>query len=331
MWPNTFLTLLLGLALVTASAALVTPRQTEGAPWLVIDSDFPDPSFVQAPDGSWYAFGTNGNDRRVQVAVSQDFRTWDLLDIEALPQLAPWETAIDHWAPDVILRPDGRYVMYYSGEAQSRVGHHCVGVAVSEDTDPRGPYIPNPEPLSCRLPQGGSIDPSGFLDADGSRYVVFKVDGNSIGNGGDCNNGIAPLVPTPILLQEVSAIDGFTPIGDAVEILDRSTEDNDGPLVEAPNLILVGATYFLFYSTHCFTDELYDVRYATATSIRGPYVKSDERLLQTGDFGLTSPGGGTVCGCGDRMLFHGFCQEGVRCTYAANLQIDEQAGSVGFV
>ncbi|BCR87340.1 glycoside hydrolase family 43 protein [Aspergillus chevalieri] len=306
----------------TALASPIQPRAQ--GPWLALDTNFPDPSFVQADDKTWYAFGTNGNGKRVQVARSPDFNTWTLLDKEALPTLAGWETEVDHWAPDVIRRKDGKYVMYYSGEAKEMVRHHCVGVAVSESTDPSGPYIPNSEPLSCRLDQGGSIDPAGFLDKDGSRYVVFKVDGNSIGHGGDCNNGVAPLVPTPIMLQKV-AEDGFTLVGDAVQILDR--DDSDGPLVEAPNLILHGDTYFLFYSTHCFTDPLYDVRYATSKSVTGPFVKTGKQLIKGGEsngggLNLTSPGGGTVCGCGDKMLFHAFCGEDVRCTYAANVFID---------
>ncbi|OJJ68942.1 hypothetical protein ASPBRDRAFT_132454 [Aspergillus brasiliensis CBS 101740] len=308
----------LGLALIPSVISSPIDIRTTG-PWLALDTDFPDPGFVQADDGTWYAFGTNGNNRTVQVAKSADFKTWTLLDKEALPTLAGWETQIDHWAPDVVRRNDGKFVLYYSGEAQEMLRHHCIGTAVSESTDPSGPYIPNPTPLSCRLDQGGSIDASGFLDKDGTRYVVFKVDGNSIGNGGDCNNGIAPLKPTPILLQRVDT-DGFTPVGDAVQILDR--DDSDGPLVEAPNLILHGDTYFLFYSTHCYTDEAYDVRWATASEITGPYTKTGKQLVKSGDYGLVSPGGGTVCGCGDKMLFHGFCGGDRRCTYAAEVRID---------
>ncbi|PYH38201.1 glycoside hydrolase family 43 protein [Aspergillus neoniger CBS 115656] len=317
----------LTLALLTPVLSSPITLRTTG-PWLALDTDFPDPGFVQADDGTWYAFGTNGNNRTVQVAKSTDFKTWTLLDKEALPTLAGWETQIDHWAPDVVRRNDGKYILYYSGEAQSDLRHHCIGTAISTTTDPSGPYIPNPTPLSCRLDQGGSIDASGFLDKDGTRYVVFKVDGNSIGNGGDCNNGIAPLKPTPILLQKVDT-DGFTPVGDAVQILDR--DDSDGPLVEAPNLILHGDTYFLFYSTHCYTDEKYDVRWATATEITGPYTKTGKQLVKSGDWGLVSPGGGTVCGCGDRMLFHGFCKEGDsrRCMYAAEVRI--QGVEVEFV
>lgn len=71
---------------------------------LALDTDFPDPAFVQHTDGSWYAFATNGNGKRIQVAHSDDFVSWDLLDVEALPTLSGWETEPDHWAPDVFRR-----------------------------------------------------------------------------------------------------------------------------------------------------------------------------------------------------------------------------------
>ncbi|KAL1964802.1 hypothetical protein VTN77DRAFT_6304 [Rasamsonia byssochlamydoides] len=316
MRPAIFLS---SLASALLPAVWASPLTKRAGPQLAINADFPDPSFVQHTDGTWYAFGTNGNGKHIQVATSPDFHTWTLLDVDALPTLAGWETDVDHWAPDVIRRNDGKYVMYYSGEAKQMVRHHCVGVAVSQGTDPKGPYIPQENPLACHLDQGGAIDPAGFLDKDGSRYVVYKIDGNSIGHGGNCNNGVAPLVPTPIMLQKV-ADDAITPVGDAVQILDR--DDSDGPLVEAPNLILKDGTYFLFYSTHCFTDPKYDVRYATASSITGPYTKTGVQLVKTGDYGLTSPGGGTVCGCGDRMLFHGFCNNSnERCMYKAEVNI----------
>ncbi|KAJ5081213.1 hypothetical protein N7456_013451 [Penicillium angulare] len=285
-----------------------------------LNTDFPDPTFLKAADGDWYAYGSNGNDKRIQVAKSTDFKTWTLLNIETLTTLSTWETDKDHWAPSVILRDDGKYVMYYSGEAKSDIGHHCIGTAISES--PTGPFIPSNTPLSCRLKQGGSIDPSGFQDADGTRYVVFQVDGNSIGHGGDCNNGVEPLVSTPIMLQKLQA-DGVTPVGDAVQILDRDTADDDGPLVEAPSLLLHQGVYYLFYSTHCYTDKAYDLRWATASSIGGPYRKKNVRLLKTGQDGLTSPGSATVCGCGDRMLFHGFCNSAktIRCMYVADVSL----------
>lgn len=101
MWPLTW-ALCLTTLFTTLLASPIHPRAQ--GPWLALDTNFPDPSFVQADDGTWYAFGTNGNGKRVQVATSKDFKTWTLLDKEALPTLAGWETEVDHWAPDVIKR-----------------------------------------------------------------------------------------------------------------------------------------------------------------------------------------------------------------------------------
>lgn len=106
-----------------------------------------------------------------------------------------------------------------------------------------------------------------------------------------------------------------------MEILNRN--DPDSPLVEALYLVLQDGIYYLFYSAHCFTDPKYDVRYATATNITGPCT-----LINGLGSGLISPGGGTVCPCGDRMVFHAFCRENVRCMYAAAVNIDEGKVSI---
>lgn len=98
----TWVTFTLALLPAVLSSPLL-PKRAKG-PWMGLDTNFPDPSFLKASDGIWYAFGTNGNGKRVQVATSKDFSTWTLLDIEALPTLSTWETDNDHWAPDVILR-----------------------------------------------------------------------------------------------------------------------------------------------------------------------------------------------------------------------------------
>lgn len=293
---------------------------------LALNTDFPDPAFVQHTDGSWYAFGTNGNGERIQVAYSDDFWSWTLLDgVEALPTLSGWETEVDHWAPDVFRRDDGQYVMYYSAVAVANTNRHCIGVAIADSDSPAGPYIPaSTNPLACPLDAGGAIDASNFRDTDGTRYILYKIDGNSVGHGGDCNNSVEPLAATPIMLQQV-AEDGITLIGDAVQLIDR--DESDGPLVEAPSMVRADddGTYILFYSTHCFTDSRYDVRYATADVITGPYTKTGESLLATDDE-LTGPGGATVQGDG-AMLFHGWCNDNTqRCMYAA--RVDIEGGSV---
>lgn len=123
----------------------------------------------------------------------------------------------------------------YAAESPSQ-GTHCVGAATS--TSPAGPYTPETSPIQCATSGGGAIDPAGFQDSDGTRYVVYKVDGNNLGGGGSCGNG-DDSHSTPLMLQALES-DGVTPNGDPVQILDRS--DADGPLIEAPDLVLNGGT-----------------------------------------------------------------------------------------
>ncbi|KAL2432473.1 hypothetical protein ABEF95_011389 [Exophiala dermatitidis] len=275
----------------------------------LMDTNFPDPAIIHA-DGVSYSFATNnrgaGADMvHVQVATSTDNQTWTLLDhYDALPKVATWETGARVWAPDVVQLDDGSFVLYYSGELASSPAFHCVGAATSKDV--MGPYVPLERPIACPdvFTRGGAIDPDGYHDpSTGKRYVVYKTDGNSIGHGGSCNNDVAPIVSTPIMLQEVGQ-DGISIIGDAIQILDR--DDIDGPLIEAPSLHRSEeGIYFLFFSSNCFTTPKYDVSYATAPSIKGPYTKSSRPLLVTSDANLVGPGGLDIIKGGNMVVFHG--------------------------
>ena len=153
--------------------------------------------------------------------------------------------------------------------------------------------------------QGGAIDPAGFRDVDGTQWVVYKVDGNSLGGGGQCGNGDFSH-PTPIMLQQVSADDGVTLIGPPRQLLDRG--EFDGPLIEAPSLLRTSeGVYVLFFSSNCYNGHLYDTSYATSTNgIFGPYQKAAAPLLVTGGNGgqLQSPGGLDVGPMGINVVFH---------------------------
>ena len=212
--------------------------------------------------------------------------------------------------------------MYYSGDTASNPAEHCVGAATSSTVE--GPYTAQSSPLICPLSQGGAIDPAGFLDSDGIYYIVYKVDGNSLGHGGACSNDVAPIVPTPIMLQQVED-DLLTLVGDPVQILTNDAQD--GPDVEAPCLVRSsGGVYFLFYSSNCYTTPNYTVRYATASSITGPYTRHTP-LLATGDFGLTAPGGATVGPKGVYMVFHANCPAG-RCLHTGQISLSGTTATI---
>jgi len=175
----------------------------------------------------------------------------------------------------------------------------------------RGPYTPLADPFVCHLDLGGSIDPAGHQHPDGSLYVVYKIDGNNRGNGGTCNNSVPPIKSTPLMLQKVAA-DGYTKIGNEVQILDR--DDADGPLIEAPSLIHVNGVWFLFFSSGCFGDLSYDLSYASATSVTGPYTKAQSPvapLLVSGKDGLKAPGSACVAKDGSKIVFHAWLGDAI--------------------
>ncbi|KAI1089176.1 glycoside hydrolase family 43 protein [Rostrohypoxylon terebratum] len=304
------------LAATALSFPLVSASVNRRNEFPVFNQQFADPSVIEEADGSWYAFGTAAHGKHVQVAIGDClYGDWVLLnDTDALLRPAAWTTGRNTWAPDVRRLADGTYVMYYSGEVAQAPAHHCIGTAVSNVV--YGPYVPDDEPFACDLSIGGSIDPSGFEDADGRRYVLYKIDGNSIGHGGSCGNTNEPIQPTPIMLQEVDQ-DGVTKIGDPIAILDRT--DEDGPLVEAPSLVRTdGGMYILFFSSGCYYEPTYNVNYATSTSLTGPYERADDPMIRTGEWNLKAPGGATAVNVRNQVgiAYHANCGAG-RCLHTS--------------
>lgn len=292
----------------------------------VIAQDFPDPDILQDESSlKWYAYATNENNKiNVQVATAPSLSgPWNVLSIDALPTVGAWSTGKNVWAPSVRRVADGSYVLYYAAEAASDSSRHCIGTATSSQIT--GPFTPLSTPLACALSLGGAIDPAGFTDTDGTNYVVYKIDGNSIGHGGSCGNTVSPIVSTPLMLQKLAS-NGVTAIGNPVQVLDRG--DADGPLIEAPFLLrTAGGVYILFFSSNCYDSKYYDISYATASSVLGPYTKSSAPLLQTPDYGLLAPGGVAATPDGKQIIFHAYCggsggnPTGPRCMYERNLQI----------
>ena len=140
---------------------------------------------------------------------------------------------------------------------------------------PSGRVSNDPEPFICQTDQGGSIDPSTFVDSDGQRYVLWKNDGNSSG------------YQVWLHIQKLSA-DGLTLEGEPLRLLsvDQRWEGN---LVEAPTLWQQDGKYYLFYSANAYNDRRYATGYAVADDIFGPYVKEEEPLPPSRKGNLLAP------------------------------------------
>lgn len=297
----------LGIAAFVAAGALVlggcgsgsdTEAETGGEPAEIaqadfaVDQDFPDPDVLKVGD-TYYAYATNSLTANVQFATSSDLETWEVADDDVFPVLPAWAEEGRTWAPDVTELPDGRFALYFTAQ-EAASGRQCIGAATSDA--PTGPFVASSDaPLICPPDEGGAIDASSFTDTDGSRYLVWKNDGNCCGL--DTWLQLSPLGP-----------DGVSLAGEPVRLLSQG-EEWEGSLVEAPVLVQHDDTYVLFYSANDYGGYSYATGYATASALSGPYTKADGPLLTTEltNEAYIGPGGQDVIvgpDGTDRIVFH---------------------------
>src|SRR3954464_7419391 len=135
--------LLLAFFLPAPAAAKPPPAATFANP--VLDSDFPDPAVLKAPDGFYYAYATqterDGRMVNIQVARSRDLVAWQHLG-DALPAKPGWASRTQNfWAPHVV-RHGRLYYLYYSAQPDSSLTDKAQGLclAVATATKPQGPF-----------------------------------------------------------------------------------------------------------------------------------------------------------------------------------------------
>ncbi|MBO2460205.1 family 43 glycosylhydrolase [Actinomadura violacea] len=257
----------------------------------VIDGWFADPTVIKV-DGRYYAYGTNNGDATMPVATAPSPEgPWTRSPGDGLARLPSWAQAGRTWAPEVVppRAGSGAYVLYFSAARRDR-DVQCIGVATS--ASPAGPFVPvDGPPLVCPLDLGGAIDPSSYIETDGTRYLLYKSDARKT---------------AAIYLVPLTA-DGLRVNGPAKRILghDRS----EPVLVEAPDLVRRGGQYVLLYSAGWYFRSDYQTRYAIAPSLEGPYRKQPRPVQSTGAYGgaVEGPGSADVLTdeTGDHLVFHG--------------------------
>ena len=249
------------VALALTAAAFTNP---------VYNRDFPDP-FVLKVGKTYYAYATNGNGSNVQTATSTDLVHWTP-GPDALPKLGRWDFPGATWAPEVLARRNGTYVLYYTASS----GTQCIGRGVARR--PLGPFVDSFNgALVCQKRDGGSIDPDPY-----GGYLYWKNDGNSIGKR------------THIWAQKLSP-DGLHLLGPrrSIEVNDKVWE---GRVVEGPEMRRRGGRYYLFYSGGSYNDDSYAVGYATCKGPLGPCVDAPENPILKSGCGARGPGHNTFAG-----------------------------------
>lgn len=280
--------------------------------------DFADP-FAQFDGNHLYIFATNSRGANVPVIRTIDGTHGHELG-DALPELPEWSSPGRVWAP-AVMRVGDRWVLYYS-TIDDESGLQCISVATSRSIG--GPYADDSDgPLICPREQGGAIDPSPYVDATDSRFLLWKVDGNAI----DAPTSIwsAPLTTDGLEVVEEQA----------VRLLDADAEwERD--LIEGPSMIDVSDRLHLFYSANDWASADYATGHATCETPLGPCVKDDRPWLRR-DGTITGLGGLEAFRDGDEdpwVVFHAWIggstgyPDSVRALFALPLSGDGEV-SVG--
>jgi arabinan endo-1,5-alpha-L-arabinosidase len=238
----------------------------------VVATDCPDPGVVREA-GEYFMVCTSGGPSVFPIRSSTDLVHWTMRgSVFTEPNRPRWAIG-DFWAPE-IHRVGARFLAYFS--ARHADGHLAIGVAWAESI--LGPYHDLGRPLLID-PRPGVIDAHEFEAANGSKYLLWKVDGNSIG------------ASTQIMIQSLAA-DGLALTGAATSLLEN-TEAWEGALVEAPWMIEHGGFVYLFYSANAFASPAYALGVARSASVLGPFVKAAAPLL-VGNALWSGPGHGSV-------------------------------------
>lgn len=257
--------------------------------------DFSDPTAVLSKDGTWYAYATTG-----LAAKSTDLVTWQAQSSWA-SSLPGWVTSGTMlWAPDVRYI-NGKYVLYYSvTDSNYAPGPWDSAIGVATADDPAGPWTHKSSPLIPAevLPSGAykaNIDPAGFTDINGRRYVYYGS------------------VPGGIWVQELNN-EGTAKVGSPTKLA--------GDRFEGAYVVRHDGWYYLFLSDgSCCAGETsgYGVWVARSQSPTGPFLDAEGRSLLDSRVGGTNVmhitgnkwlGGGhntvlTDASGQDWMLYHG--------------------------
>ena len=266
VWITPFL--IAAMSGCAASTARPVPRAQYVNP--VLDADFPDPSVMRAPDGFYYAYGTQTQRGarwiNIQVARTPDLVHWQYLG-DALPLKPNWASATqDFWAPDVI-RNGSRYVMYFSGKPNTSDERHglCLGVATA--ASPAGPFVDMGHPLQCG--EGFvNIDPKAFDDPVTGKHLLYWGSGFK-----------------PVKVQELGPDRmSFAAGSRSLDLVGPNSVKGAFPvLIEGSWVIRHGGYYYLFYSGDncCGPKANYAVMVARSRSATGPFQTFEQATGKT--------------------------------------------------
>lgn len=240
----------------------------------VLDASCPDPGVVF--DGTQYvaACTSGGAADAFPLLKSSNLVSWSPAGQVFTAASKPTWAKGDFWAPE-LHRVGARYVAYYT--ARQKNDELAIGAATADSA--LGPFVDIGAPIVAD-PAMGLIDATQFADAgSGTRYLVWKVDGNAVGK------------PTPIYAQPLDAT-GTQLTGAKTQLITNDLPW-EGGVVEGPFVLRHGTYYYLFYSGNSYANETYALGVARSKNALGPYEKLGTPLIASNATWI-GPGHGTV-------------------------------------
>jgi Glycosyl hydrolases family 43 len=249
--------------------------------------DAPDPDIVDV-NGTYYAFTTGtalGNHVQALVDTSgspaSGWRSYtgQSFGSSALPTTPSWETPNTQTSPGVF-NYGGHWVMFYDASVNPNPGdsgHSCISVATASSLTPSSPVFTDTSggPLLCGT--GGVLDPSPFVDSNGTAYLLWK------------SNDGSSTEPSQIFSQRLDA-SGTALVGSPTVLLTVNPTENT---LDDPQLVLVGGTYNLLFSVGDFQQPSYAQALATCSGPVGPCQQPSGPFLSS--YGnVAGPGGGSL-------------------------------------
>jgi hypothetical protein len=235
--------------------------------------DFPDPDVILVGQ-TYFAYATNSVAGNIQILQSSDLTHWTAVG-NALPSLPRWAAPNYTWAPSVA-QLGGRFVLYYAVNLAGS-GTECISVATA--SQPQGPYHDaSTSPLECQPSLGGSIDPSSFIDGDGTPYLLWK------------SGGPLSKIWSERLDPSGTAFAG----GAAPTALLVPTRAWEAGTVEAPDMVAVNGRDFLFFSGNDWNSANYAIGGAVCSGPLGPCLDASPKPLLASEPGAAGPGGPSV-------------------------------------
>ena len=269
------------LALLLLLSLQAAAQTTSGNPILPGYQADPEMDYL---NGKFYIYPTTAagsSGGQFHAFSSTDLTNWtDLGTIFDLGRQTTWAT-YNGWAPSVVAR-NGKYYFYYTAH-NNATNTPSIGVAVG--ASPTGPFTDKGQPLltpalSNNITQD-VIDPMVFTDDNGQAYIYY---------GG--SNG-ARLVVRRLNPDMVSLT------ADAPQDI---TPQN---FTEGPYLVKRNGLYYMTYSNGSWTNDTYNVQYATSTSPTGPWtyrgslLSSDAQNFGPGHHSITQ-----IPGCDDYYVVY---------------------------